>query len=401
MKWFLKKVFMPGTLGLLMACSVSRKDPLPVAVTPMVAPVETGSGEPNLFTDGGGKTYLTWIEENGDSSKLKYAILQEEVWSEPKEIIKGVDWFINWADYPAIAVTKSQAMMAHILQRSGEGTYAYDVKLIASADGTSWNNPLLLHNDGKQAEHGFVTLVPYGNNFFAAWLDGRNTVSEEMEDHEGHHGAMSIRAAMLDAQGNKIEEWELDNKTCDCCQTTAAITANGPVVLYRNRSDEEIRDIAIVRWIDNQWTSPKIIYPDNWKIAGCPVNGPRVDAIGNHLSVAWFTAKQEEAMVYIIFSSDGGETFGEAVRVDEGKTIGRVDLVMLDENRAAITWMEGQQIKMRIVHSDGKKEEPVIIATTSDSRSSGFPQMTRAGNTLIFAWTDDAEAIIKTASLSL
>ena len=45
-----------------------------------------------------------------------------------------------------------------------------------------------------------------------------------MDHHEGHHGAMSLRAAIIDGKGNKISEWELDNKTCDCCQTSAAIT---------------------------------------------------------------------------------------------------------------------------------------------------------------------------------
>lgn len=389
------------SLCLLFACSVTEKAPPSSAVKILTSPAEAGSGEPYLFTDSGGKTYLTWMEEKTDSSKLRYAILQEEGWSQPHDIAEGTNWFINWADYPAIAVTENHQMMAHILQRSGEGTYAYDVNLITSHDGSSWRNPLLLHDDGKQAEHGFVTLLPYGENFFATWLDGRNTVSEEMETHEGHQGAMSIRAAILNAQGGKIAEWELDDRTCDCCQTTAAITANGPVVLYRNRSDEEIRDIAIVRWTDDQWTAPQVIHPDNWKIAGCPVNGPRADALGNHLAVAWFTATPEESIVYVVFSPDGGETFGDAVRIDDGKTIGRVDLVMLDENSAAVTWMEGPDIKMRKVYSNGKKEGSIIIATTSDSRSSGFPQMTRSGNELIFAWTDDNEETIKTALLNL
>lgn len=396
----MKKILTLVSLSVLFACSGPKKDPSSSMIKQLASPSEASSGEPYLFTDEIEKTYLTWMEEKNDSSKMKYATLQEEGWSQPHEIVKGANWFINWADYPAIAVTKSNTMMAHILQRSGEGTYAYDIHLVTSTDGASWSNPLLLHDDGKQAEHGFVTLLPYGENFFATWLDGRNTVAEEMEGHDGHHGAMSIRAAILDPQGNKTAEWELDNKTCDCCQTTAAITANGPVVLYRNRSDEEIRDIAIVRLIDNQWTSPQIIHPDNWKIAGCPVNGPRVDALGNHLAVAWFTATPEVSMVNVVFSSDGGENFSDAVRIDEGKTIGRVDLAMLDENRAAVTWVEGSQIKMRIVHSDGKKEEPLIIANTSDSRSSGFPQMTRSGNELIFAWTDDAEETIKTARLN-
>ena len=44
---------------------------------------------------------------------------------------------------------------------------------------------------------------------------------------------------------------ELDPKVCDCCQTAAAVTDDGPVVVYRNRSDQELRDISAIsppRW---------------------------------------------------------------------------------------------------------------------------------------------------------
>jgi hypothetical protein len=205
----------------------------------------------------------------------------------------------------------------------------------------------------------------------------------------------------VDINGVKINEWELDNRTCDCCQTGTALTDNGPIVIYRDRSDEEIRDMSIVRFVDGQWTEPKTIYADNWKIAGCPVNGPRVDAIGNNLAIAWFSSPEGNANVRVIFSSDGGATFGESVKLDECKAIGRVDVVMLDDDNAMVSWMEGAEIKAVKVNRDGTKGSSMSIASTSDARSSGFPQMTKSGNKLIFAWTDDKDKNIKTASLSL
>ena len=212
---------------------------------------------------------------------------------------------------------------------------------------------------------------------------------------------MSVRGAFIDKQGNKKDEWELDNRVCDCCQTSAAITTNGPVVVYRDRSENEIRDMSIVRFINGKWTAPKIIFPDEWKIAGCPVNGPRADAIGNHLAIAWFSKPDTIGQVNLIFSEDGGATFKTPIRIDEGKAIGRVDVVMLDEKTAMVSWMEGTVIKAVKVSTDGTKEPSIIIASSSDARSSGFPQMTRLGNKLFFAWTDDKERTIKMASLIL
>ena len=243
-------------------------------------------------------------------------------------------------------------------------------------------------------------MIPYGDNYFISWLDGRNTVME-MAHEEGHHGQMTLRGAIVDKQGIKSGEWELDNRVCDCCQTSAAITTNGPIVVYRDRSEQEIRDMSIVRFVNGKWTLPKTIFSDNWKIEGCPVNGPRVDAQGNNLAVAWFTSPDKKAQVNIIFSTDGGATFGAPIRIDEGKGIGRVDVVMLDDKSAMVSWMEGSIIKATKVYSDGKKESSIIIASSAESRSSGFPQMTKSGSNLIFAWTDEKEKTIKVTSLSL
>lgn len=367
------------------------------------SPAQAPSAQPYLFTDKNGVVYLSWIEKSGDKSLLKFSTLNNGQWSEPVVITSGDNWFVNWADFPMLASNGEAHLMAHILVKSGEGMFEYDVKLITSRDnGNSWSGPMLLHDDGKKAEHGFVSLMPYQDQFFVAWLDGRNTVIEgAVEHHEGHHGEMTLRAAIVDTEGIKTGEWELDNRVCECCQTSAALTSNGPIVVYRDRSEDEIRDISIVRFINGQWTAPKTIFPDHWKIAGCPVNGPQAVAQGNNLAVAWFSVPDKKAQVNIIFSEDGGATFNDPIRIDEGSAIGRVDVVLLDEKSAMISWMEGSMIKVAKVHKDGTKEASIIIASSYDSRSSGFPQMTKSGNKLVFAWTDDQEKTVKVASLSL
>ena len=388
-------------IAVLSACKTNEKQETTGVINFMDSPTQTSSGEPYLFTDLNGNTYLSWIEVMEGVNYLKFSKLENGKWLEPQLIRSGENWFVNWADYPLIAANGKQ-LMAHYLGKSSESTFSYDVMLTTSQDeGITWSEPKPVHDDAKQAEHGFVSILPYGENFLVAWLDGRNTVMEGMENHEGHHGQMSIRAAIMDINGMKSNEWELDNRTCDCCQTGTALTDSGPVVVYRDRSDEEIRDMSIVRFVNGQWTEPKTVYADNWKIAGCPVNGPRVSASGNNLAIAWFSSPEGNASVRVIFSADGGATFGEPVKLDEGNAIGRVDVVMLDKDNAMVSWMEGAEIKAVKVNRDGTKENSFTIAASSDARSSGFPQMTKSGNKLIFAWTDDKEKIIKTASVPL
>ena len=386
-------------------CSSTREQ-TQLQLNVLSSPADSLTAEPHLFADPNGGVFLSWVEKRRDTSRFWFSKLSGSQWLQPALIAQGTSWFVNWADYPMLASNGNGNLVAHLLDKNGTSKYAYDVKVYISKDsGASWRPPFVLHDDGKAAEHGFVTLVPFADKVFVTWLDGRNTVMEGMEgmenmDHSGHHGAMSLRAAIMDYDGKKSDEWELDNKTCDCCQTTAAITDNGPIVIYRDRSDEEVRDMSIVRLVNGKWINPTSIHHDNWKIAGCPVNGPRVAVQGNHVAVAWFSAATEPAHVNVVFSEDGGATFGEATNIDEGNAIGRVDIEWLDDNRVVAGWMEGGDIKAAVVHADGKRESPITIATSSEARSSGFPQMTRSGNHIIFAWTDDKLKRVNTASIT-
>ena len=55
-------------------------------------------------------------------------------------------------------------------------------------------------------------------------------------------GNMTIRTAFVaDSIGPGVP---LDDRVCECCSTSAAMTANGPVIVYRDRSADEVRDIA-------------------------------------------------------------------------------------------------------------------------------------------------------------
>lgn len=369
----------------------------------LASPADSVSAEPYLFTNSDGIVYLSWVEKAKDKSTLKFSSLDKGQWSKPAVISSGNNWFVNWADYPVLAASGDGSMAAHYLEKSENGKYTYDVKMITSADaGNRWDTARILNEDGKKAEHGFVSIVPYKENYFVAWLDGRNSGSEEEGGHSGgHQGQMTLRGAMVNKSGRKTSEWELDNRVCDCCQTTAAITPNGPIVIYRDRSQYEIRDISIVRYVNGQWTAPKAVFSDNWKIAGCPVNGPRVDALGNNLALAWFSSPDKKGQVSVIFSADGGASFGSPIRVDEGQGIGRVDVIILDDKTAMVSWMEGSAIKAARIHADGKKEPSFTIASTSETRSSGFPQMTKSGNRVFFAWTDDKEKKVQMASMDL
>jgi hypothetical protein len=227
----------------------------------------------------------------------------------------------------------------------------------------------------------------------ALWLDGRNMKDmKETDEHAPAPASMTLRYAAIDRDGNLSDEAELDDRVCECCQTSAAMTGNGPIAVYRDRSPSEIRDIYIVRQVNGAWSAPQPVYADNWQINGCPVNGPSVAAEGQRVVVAWFTSVGDTPRVKVAFSEDAGATFGKPIQVDDGANVGRVDALLLADGSALVCWLsgnvEGGAIKVRRVQADGTVGPSSVIARTDISRSSGFPRMVRFGDEVQFAWTE-------------
>ena len=388
-------------LAAVVACTPAEPtDQLSLAITPIESPAGPQSGEPNLAVDGQGRVYLSWLERKTDSTvALHLSVRSDGQWSSPSTVVARKDLFVNWADFPSVFVSPSGRVVMHWLQRRPGGKYSYDVITRQSTDGgTTWSEPRVLHDDNVAAEHGFVSFVAAeGDSVEAIWLDGRATAGGGHDAHDSPRGAMALGNARIGADGGVSATTLIDDRICDCCQTSAAMTALGPVVVYRDRSPDEIRDISILRRVDGKWTQPARVHADEWHIEGCPVNGPSIIAAGEHVAVAWFTGARDTAKVNVAFSSDAGATFGAPIRVDDGKPAGRVDVEFDGSGRALVTWLErvgedGAEVRLRSIAPDGDKSSAIVVANSAAARSSGFPRMIRAGDDLIFAWTQPGDS---------
>jgi hypothetical protein len=365
----------------------------PAGRTEIDPPAGQGALAPNLVRVGDG-ALLTWLEpadpsdESADAVyRLRFAGFDGDAWGPPATIIEGSDLFVNWADVPSITRAGDGALVAHWLQRSGGDTYAYDVMLARSADGGgTWKRLGSAHDDGTKTEHGFVSLVPQTHGARAFWLDGR-----EMGGHDT--GNMTLRTALV---GETIGAGVvLDPRVCECCSTSAVMTADGPVIAYRDRSPEEVRDIFVVRRVDGAWTSPRRVHDDGWTMAACPVNGPAVDARGTLVAIAWYTGAANRPAVRVAFSRDAGATFDQPITVDDGRPVGRVDVVLDPSGHALVCWLaKGPHrgaIMLRRVSPDGRTGAPMQAARASVARAGGFPKMVTVERSLLLAWTEDGD----------
>ena len=374
-------------------------------VTPLTSPAAPNSGQPQLSVQGN-RVVLSWVERSGDSAILRFSERTDSGWTEAGTVASGANWFVNWADVPSVVPLQHESLAAHWLQKSAASTYAYDVRLAFSRDhGRTWSASVTPHHDGTQTEHGFASLFAMpGQGLGLVWLDGRQMQEGAHDGMDG--GNMSLRAAMFDPDGNQASETSIDDRVCECCPSAAAVTADGPIVAYRNRTADEVRDIYVARLVGGKWTEPRAVHTDNCRIAACPVNGPALSAHGRDVAIAWFTAVGNEGHVYAAFSSDAGATFGSPIRIDDVEAVGRVDVELLADGSAAVTWIEfadqRSEFRIRRAERGGSRSPSRAVSGIAAGRSSGYPRLARRGNELLFAWVETgAQPQVRTAVAQL
>jgi hypothetical protein len=189
----------------------------------------------------------------------------------------------------------------------------------------------------------------------------------------------------------------VDARAGACCQTDVAVTARGPLLVYRDRTPEEIRDIYATRREGNAWHAPRAVHADGWKIDACPVNGPAVAAVGNDAVVAWYSAAGDMPVVQLARSTDAGDAFAAPVVVDRGEAVqGRVD-VALDARQAWVAWLredaKGQSLWLARYAPDLSRElsRTQVAKLQGRGRGTGFPKLAVRGGEAFLVWTDLAD----------
>lgn len=385
---------------LLAACGGSSPSPESAgqtwALTVAPGSLDTGPASmgPYLMPSPRG-VVLSWLEMRDATATLRFAERSPDGrWTTPQTVSAGTDWFVSEVDVPSVLRLADGSLVAQWLKAVDLATEAYDVRLATSRDnGRTWSGPVAPHHDGTSTQHGFVSMFEWpsaqGGGLGLVWLDGR-----AMSPAPTGPGSdeMGLHMARFDPSGKQTEEAPLNTRVCECCPTSVALSASGPVVAFRDRSPDEVRDIQVLRFDAPGWAAPVRVHADGWTLDSCPVNGPAVAASGDRVAVAWWSAPGDDGHAFVAFSADRGKTFGQAVRVDDMASLGHVGVVLLDDGSAVVTWIEfgddGARLRARRVEPSGTKSAAQQLAGGNGRYVSGIPRVARVGDTLVFAWTE-------------
>ena len=388
---------------LLASCAACARVESRQLFEPVDVPAPAGSSAPVLSGGADGVLRLAWTEPRGEGAHaLCLSALANGAWGPARTVAEGSGWFVNWADVPALAAFADGTLVATWLETLGEGPYAYGVRWARSGDGgASWEPRGWLHEDRAAGEHGFVSLAALdADTLRAVWLDGRGTLGQGEHGHGGH-GAMRLYARTLSRAGELGPELELDARVCDCCPTAQlALDGGASLALYRDRGEDERRDLGLARVEVDGTHATRELHRDGWVIDGCPVNGPVLARRGDVLAAAWFTRGEDDSSrVRVAFSRDDGASFGAPLELARSGVEGSLSGAFDAAGTFWVTWLArepgGADARgwwaLRGAHPDaGASQETIELVETLPARVSGIARLVEHAGELWFAWTEVA-----------
>jgi hypothetical protein len=349
---------------------------------PLPNPSPSGSLQANWSAAPDGSAILNWTEQLQDGSyTLKYAVFRGNAWSEARTVAEHRRVFRHPAELPEVMQMGERQWLAHWIEMPNPRSEAEFVYVSSSQDGVHWTAPVMAHRDRSEVEHGLASMVASGNGEASIiWL----------ETPEGEDGPAYLMRTVVDASGKEIKEERLDPDVCTCCPTAVAKTAKGLLVAYRDHTPADIRDISVVRFENGRWSQPKNVHADNWKINACPINAATVAAKGDHAAIAWYTGAQDAPKVQVVFSEDGGSTFGKSVVVSSGHAFGYASVALDDDGSAIVSWLERKddgaaRLLVRQIAATGAAG-PILQVAEGGQQSLGYPRLFHSSAGTFLAW---------------
>jgi len=295
-------------------------------------------------------------------------------WSPARTIVARADIPLSSADFPQLVLDGRGTATA--VWTDGHG----GALVTSSADsGATWSPPAPWAHAGHGVEKFSFARLADGR-VLAAWLENRSSATTQL--HARILDSSVSLSPPLSVSPSPVRsptaDTLVDPSVCDCCPTTlTAFPDGGALLAYRGRTlPEEVRDIRSARFRTTAWDAPRPVNNDDWRIAACPVNGPRLASDGGRVAAAWFTAADNDPRVLASFSPDAGTRFLMPLRLDRGKPVGRVDTLILRDGALLVTWLETDgSLWLRRVSPDFSLDEPIALAPAGTVSTKTNPRL--------------------------
>lgn len=264
------------------------------------------------------------------------------------------------------------------------------IHFTTSKDGLTWTAPKAIHSDVDPKIRGFFDATLMANEELAVVF---------LKDIPGRKHERDLRIITTE-NGIPQEESVVDPFVCDCCNLGLLTDAKGNLNIYYRENEEDLRDIAKVYSSDfgKTFSKREWLHRDNWKVAGCPHNGPQAIAQAKTNLIAYYSGKESSAGVRLVNQEGKLLTKIEDELVKSATIVGNGD-------QAVLLYSTMDKEKMSTVKYRKVKGEKVSndIALENASKATNPTGLILGKNLLVtYELTDDGKVIgIKTDLVKL
>jgi hypothetical protein len=356
--------FMTTFLLMTLAASLGPMGP----DAPAHEPQMVTRGPNVMMTFGAGKQIYFSVSRDGG-----------ETFSDPVRVAEGAVLPLTRHRGPRIALAGGAIVITAVTGKTlSEGPHAHglptDGDLIAwrSVDGgKSWSKGVIVNDVPGAPTEGLHALAsdPKGN-LFAAWLDkrsGKGTKLYGAHSTDGVHWSKNV--LIYDSPEGTI---------CECCHPSAAIDADGQIlVMWRNWLGGA-RDMYLAKSRDGVTFSNSAKVGDgSWQLNACPMDGGGLAASGKQVVTAWRRGEQ----VYIDEPGQPEKLMGA------GKDVA----IAVSHDKVYAIWMSAGAI---VAWAAGK--------STEVAKSGAFPSLTSlADGGVLAAWEENGAIVTRRLAKNL
>lgn len=325
--------------------------------------------------------WVSWSNDGGQRFSRPVAVS-----SEPEDISANAE------NRPKIAVARDGTVLLSWSQ-SLPKRFTGNIRFARSTDGgRSFSTPITLNDDGRIGSHSFDSLAIAGEGRVAvAWLDGRDR--DAVRETGGTFAGSSVYFAQSADNGAHFSaNRKLTEHTCECCRTSLAWTAEGPVALWRNLYGTNTRDFALANLDTGK---VRRATDDEWQIDACPHHGGGLAVDGRGaLHLVWFTQGKTRQGLFYKRIAGGRESppmaLGNPAAQAGHATVAAAGSMVL------ITWREfdGRAYVARAMHStDGGASWSAPLRLAESGGAADYPLPLTDGKQALVVWNSAAEGV--------
>ncbi len=356
------------SLSLLFSVSAAAaaEKPAPrITHSDVATPAGPGALGAALTTAADGTLWLMWFEHAAEPGlpTLRFSTFDATAqrWSAARIIVSGRDALPSSPDFPQFVIDDR----GHATAVWTVGSQHERLTTTSTDRGATWSPPIKAYGTGTE-KLSFVRLAD--GRILAAWLsnDVITTGPKLRKLYARLLGDPSTAPATL------IDPSVSENSAL----ALTAFPDGGALLAYRGRAEGEVRDIRTARFRGNAWDESRPLNNDDWRIAACPVNGPRLASDGGRVSAVWFTAADNDPRVLASYSPDAGARFLLPLRLDNGRPAGQPDTLILRDGAILATWLETDgSLWLRRISPDFSADDPVALAPAGTVSTKTHPRL--------------------------